>query len=140
MKFCEYCGTKLFDIDRTCPKCGAPIFEDKADNKTKNNGTSNFSNVNQQNFNNINKEEHERQKKKEQINLLVKEIAFVFMILSCICWGFIIIPLFWMIPMTIHYYNNCIKLKRPTTMFFKVCTLLFCNIISGLIMIFGEQN
>ena len=25
---CEYCETKLFDTDRRCPGCGAPIKEE----------------------------------------------------------------------------------------------------------------
>lgn len=26
-KFCKYCGCKIFEKDRCCLKCGAPIYE-----------------------------------------------------------------------------------------------------------------
>lgn len=37
-KFCKYCESKIFDEDRTCPKCGAPIKDSirNIGNKTEN--------------------------------------------------------------------------------------------------------
>ncbi len=64
----------------------------------------------------------------------MKTAAKVLMILSTIVCGFAVIPLAWMIPMTVHY-SRCIKQGRKVTTGFKVCTLLFVNTISGILML-----
>lgn len=68
----------------------------------------------------------------------MKTVAKVFMILSCIGAGISLIPLCWMIPMTVHYFN-AVKEHRPVSVGFKVCTLLFVNIISGIVMLCDNE-
>ncbi len=58
----------------------------------------------------------------------------VFMILSCVFSVFIIVPLFWMIPMTIVSWKKMDQMQ-PLGLAFKICTLLFVGIIPGILML-----
>ena len=60
--------------------------------------------------------------------------AKVFLILSCISVGIFLVPLIWMLPMTISYFNAC-KEGRSVSTGFKICTLLFVNMIAGILML-----
>ncbi len=60
--------------------------------------------------------------------------AKILMIVSTVIMGFYIIPLAWCIPMTIAY-NNMLKNNQPVSTGFKICTLLFVNTISGILML-----
>lgn len=51
-----------------------------------------------------------------------------------ICSVLALLPLFYLIPMTVYYFKAT-KNKRPVGMAFKVCTLLFVNMIAGILMI-----
>ena len=58
----------------------------------------------------------------------------VFMIIGCVLSiNMLCIPLIWKIPMTIHAFK---KINRDEAMGtgFKVCSLLFCNMIAGIMM------
>lgn len=65
-------------------------------------------------------------------------VILVFMIISCVVQGFFLIPLAWCIPMTIHA-NNCMKRGIKMDVGFKVCVLLFQNMIAGIIMLCDEK-
>ena len=60
--------------------------------------------------------------------------AKFFMILSCIIYGLTIIPLLWMIPMTASLSKK-LKTNEEISIGFKICVLLFCNQISGIILL-----
>ena len=62
------------------------------------------------------------------------QIAFIFMIISCVAFAFCIIPLCWVIPMTISL-NNKMKSGEPISVGFKVCTLIFVNTIAGVLLL-----
>ena len=61
-------------------------------------------------------------------------IAKVFMIISCVCLGFLIIPLAWCIPMTVSYSRK-LENHEPISTGFKVCTLIFVNVVAGILML-----
>ena len=65
--------------------------------------------------------------------------AQVFMIISTIYWGFFLIPLAWCIPMTVALSNK-IKSGEQISTGFKVCILLFVNIISGILLLCDTNN
>ncbi|MBR2441835.1 MAG: hypothetical protein IKB20_02055 [Clostridia bacterium] len=56
------------------------------------------------------------------------------MIIATVVLGLYIIPLAWCLPMTISYCKK-IKENRPISTSFKVCTLLFVNLIAGILML-----
>lgn len=66
-------------------------------------------------------------------------IAFILNLLTTIglCW--LIIPLAWMIPMTVHTWG-VYKGNKPNTTCFGVCTLIFVNFISGILMLVAKKH
>lgn len=61
----------------------------------------------------------------------LKLAAFIFMIISICSIGLTLLPLCWMIPMCVYYYRN----DGYVSTGFKVCTLLFCSFIGGILML-----
>ena len=68
-------------------------------------------------------------------NILILLIK-IFMILGCIGTGLagFLIPFCWTIPMTIHLLKKLEK-NEPISIGFKVCTLLFCSLIAGIMLL-----
>lgn len=66
-------------------------------------------------------------------------IAFIWDILCLVsvCW--LLIPLAWMIPMTVHTYG-IYKGTKPNTTGFGVCTLLFLGVISGILLLCSKKD
>ncbi len=60
--------------------------------------------------------------------------AFVLNLIFTISAGFLIIPLAWMIPMTVRSYH-IYKGTKPNTVAFGVCDLLFCGLIPGILLL-----
>ena len=58
----------------------------------------------------------------------------VFMVLSCIAVGWLIIPLAWCIPMTVSVFKK-LNNNEPIGTGLKVCTLLFVSIIPGICLL-----
>lgn len=110
MKYCTKCGAEIMDEAIICPKCGcATGYQPEKNTKTSNEESS------------------------------LKTVAKIFMILSCVVCAFAIIPLCWMIPMTVTYCNK-INHHEPVSVGFKVCTLLFVNQIAGILMLCDTEN
>ena len=68
----------------------------------------------------------------------LKMITKIFMIIGCVVTGIYLIPLCWTIPMTLHYFK-CVKENRPVGVAFKICSLLFVNLIAGILMLCDNQ-
>ena len=67
-------------------------------------------------------------------------VAFILALLSTISVGWLILPLAWMLPMTIHTWG-LYKGTKYNTIAFGVCALLFLNTISGvLLLVSGEDH
>lgn len=119
MKYCYRCGKQIEDNDEFCPYCGA-----KMDSTGPSMAQATAKNTSD--------------KEEKQMNAL-ELIAFIFMILSCISFVFFLFPLCWMIPMTVIYYKS-VKERKPVSVAFKVCTLLFVNLLSGILMLVDEET
>ena len=66
---------------------------------------------------------------------VIKTVTKVFMILGCIAGaGAFLIPLAWCIPMTVSYFRK-VERHEPISVGFKVCTLLFVNMVAGILML-----
>ncbi len=72
--------------------------------------------------------------KKEESSVL-RTIAKIFMVLGCVSSGWCLFPLIWTIPMTIRYFSGA---KVSTG--FKVCSLLFVNMVAGIIMLCDSEQ
>ena len=113
MKFCQHCGAQLMDEAVICPRCGCAVAHKRAYNQSMNgkaNGTDDLATA-----------------------------AKVFLILSCVICGCALFPLAWMLPITITIFD---KLKRgePIGTGLKVCTLIFVNIIAGILLLCRDDE
>ena len=106
--FCSKCGSEIMEEAVICPKCGCYT------------SNANVSKIN-------------KSVKSTQTSSL-KTAAKILMIISCVCMGFWFFTLAWTIPMTINY-NNKIKTGESIGTGFKICTLLFVNVIAGILML-----
>lgn len=74
-----------------------------------------------------------------EVNSVLATVAKIFMIIGCISSGWAIIPLIWTVPMTIHYWK-AIDNNERIGVGFKVCTLLFVNLIAGVLMLVDTDH
>ena len=58
----------------------------------------------------------------------------VFLILGCIAQGWLILPLAWLLPITITVWNR-MKNNKPVGVGLKICTLLFVSLIGGILLL-----
>ncbi len=129
-KYCVHCGNQILSEAVMCPKCGSSAGKNKR----------NISNGD-----------------KSRVLKLAVKIFMLIAVGSCIANGvgalltstwvvlgaghFVVshvifsslIPLVWIIPMTIHYFKAT-KNNQPVGTGFKVCTLIFVNFIAGILM------
>lgn len=66
-------------------------------------------------------------------------VAFIFCLLSTISVGWLLIPLAWMVPMTVHCWG-IYKGEKPNTVGFGVCTLIFLSIVGGICLLVGKKD
>lgn len=109
MKYCATCGKELNDNAVYCDRCGTQV-----DNRRR--ATDRYGN--------------EIVKHDSALTLATK----IFMIISCVVSACVVIPLAWCIPMTVSYWN-AVEEGRPVSTAFKVCTLIFVNVIPGILML-----
>ena len=109
MKYCSHCGKELVDEAVVCTNCGCAVLG--AEVSTTNN-------------------EGEKE--------TIRTIAKILMIFACVCALFAgVIPLAWCIPMTVKYWKAVENHEKVSTAF-KVCTLLFVNVIAGILMLIDD--
>ncbi|ATZ16622.1 hypothetical protein JN01_0157 [Entomoplasma freundtii] len=68
--------------------------------------------------------------------------AFILMIIITVCSGFLIIPLAWMIPMTLMVKKARDEVNTPyerSRLGLAICCLLFCGIIPGILAIIATS-
>ena len=132
MKFCTKCGRQLPDEAMFCDKCGSAVSGLESTSATDPFGGDPF-NANHQNVNAA-----QNNSQNGEVSTL-KLVAKIFMILACVASAFAIIPLAWTIPMTVSYSNK-IKNHEPVSVGFKICTLLFVNVVSGILMLCDTED
>jgi len=69
----------------------------------------------------------------------LRMVAFVFCIISTVSIGWLIIPLAWLIPMTIHCWGVYKGTKSNTTAF-GVLTLIFVSMVSGILLLISGED
>ena len=72
--------------------------------------------------------------KTNEDNSQLKTLIRVFMIIGCVLSGIEVIPLAWTIPMTVILLRKLDR-NEPISLAFKVCTLLFCSMVSGIMLL-----
>lgn len=112
MKYCQHCGTQLCDEAVVCINCGCAVQTMSANNQP---ATQNEPST-------------------------LKTIAKIFMLIGCIMSAcYLLIPLCWTIPMTVHYWK-AVENKQPVSTGFKVCSLLFVSLIGGVLMLCDNKD
>ena len=66
-------------------------------------------------------------------------VAFVLNVICTVLCCWLIIPLAWMIPMTVHSWG-IYKGTKPNTVAFGVCTLFFLSLVSGILLLVSTKN
>ena len=66
-------------------------------------------------------------------------VSFIFAILTTVGCGVFIIPLAWMIPLCVINWG-IYKGQKPNTVAFGVCMLLFCNLVSGILLLCSNKD
>jgi hypothetical protein len=74
-----------------------------------------------------------------QTNSTLRLVAFIFALISTITIGWLLIPLAWMIPMTVHHWGLYKGTKKNTTAF-GVCSLIFMSIVSGICLLISGED
>lgn len=69
----------------------------------------------------------------------LKLIAFIFSLISTICVGWTLLPLAWMIPMTVISYG-IYKGTKKNTVAFGVCMLIFTSFVSGILLLLARKE
>ena len=66
-------------------------------------------------------------------------IAFIFAVISTVSVAMFIVPLCWMVPMTVHCWS-LYKGTKPNTVAFGVCTLIFLSLVSGILLLISTKE
>lgn len=69
----------------------------------------------------------------------LKLIAFILSLVSTVGFGWTLIPLAWMIPMTVISYGIYKGTKKNTTAF-AVCMLIFTSFVSGILLLVAKKE
>lgn len=126
MSFCKNCGLELEDHDNFCPRCGTKIMESP------------------------------KKKDNETLNLISKILMIItFVSIGMLSFDFLlssfeipemmlmfllcILPLAWTIPMTVYLFGAFNKQRKISTKF-KICFLIFCNIIVGILLLCRDES
>lgn len=117
--FCSYCGKEIEGGAAFCPHCGSRLGGNEAEPAYQ-----------------APAPQYTAQKRQPST---LATVAFIFMIVSTVIYGFFHIPLAWMLPMTIVFKRK-IDQGLPVGVGFKVCTLLFVNAIAGILMLCDDQT
>lgn len=64
---------------------------------------------------------------------------FVLCVISCVIGAIAVIPLAWLIPMTVHSWG-IYKGKQPNTVCFGVCTLIFVSLVGGILLLISNKD
>ena len=81
----------------------------------------------------------EMAKQKAESDRTLRLIAFILNIVSTVSVGWLLIPLAWMIPMTVISYGIYKGTKKNTSAF-GVCTSIFVNLVSGILLLVSRRD
>ncbi|MCR5514149.1 MAG: zinc ribbon domain-containing protein [Bacilli bacterium] len=123
--YCHHCGKEVENGNKFCPYCGA--LQDRYSDDYRYEER---------------KDEYEESKTSSSkvareaqtgLDLAVK----IFMVLSTVAFGFALIPLIWMVPMTIHAFHKADN-NEEYGIGFSICSLIFVDVVAGILMIIRD--
>jgi hypothetical protein len=66
-------------------------------------------------------------------------IAFIFCLINTILLGWLLIPLTWMVPMTVIAWG-IYKGTKKNTVAFGICTIFFLSLIGGILLLISKKD
>ena len=127
MKYCKHCGNSCEDSNKFCESCGANLEAESAAPQTPQVNVV------------VDTADIHAQATLTDTDKTLRMIAFVFNCISIAssCW--LIIPLAWMIPMTVVSWG-IYKGTRKNTVAFGICNLIFLNIVGGILLLCSSKD
>ena len=134
MKTCTKCGAQVEENVAFCPNCGSDMNAEAAQTtQTVETANGNFSGSEPVYQGDVVNGQIPVYQNPYENNGTITAIK-VFMIIACVASvSMYCIPLLWIGPMTYFFFKK-VKNGEPIGTGFKVCTLLFVNIIAGILM------
>ena len=114
--YCKHCGHPVDDDALYCPTCGKKLGENKKEEVK------------------VEVVDNNSLKRNETIS----QIGLIFCIINTVVAGFCLIPLIWMLPMTLSI-NRSLQENKPISIAMKVCTCLFVSLIGGFLLLIGDE-
>ena len=129
--YCHHCGKEVGRGNKFCPHCGVLLQEDEYGDRPGE-------------YDDVDVTEKEPKKKKQIINESTKReldtLIKIFMLIPTILLGFAIIPLIWMVPMTMAAWKKADN-KEPYGLVLSVCSIIFMGIpVAGVMMIIRDLD
>lgn len=66
-------------------------------------------------------------------------VAKVFLIIGCVMWGVLMLPLAWCIPLTLSVFHN-FNDRTPIGTGMKICILLFVSVVAGICLLCLDES
>lgn len=123
--YCHHCGKEVENGNKFCPYCGA-LQDRYSDDYRYEERKDEY----EESKNSSSKAASEAQ---TGLDLAVK----IFMVLSTVAFGFAVIPLIWMVPMTIHAFHKADN-NEEYGIGFSICSLIFVDVVAGILMIIRD--
>ena len=115
--FCKFCGHPVSEDAIYCPTCGKKLDEVKKEEV---------------------KVEAVGLETPKKRNETIAQIGLVFCTINTIIAGFVLIPLIWMLPMTVSIYKS-LQEHKPISVAMKVCTCLFLSLLGGVLLLIADE-
>ena len=119
MKYCTNCGHKLEDAAKFCPQCGTP---QSAEYQTKEHVEGTV-------VGSSNDDEHET----------LRTLAKIFTIIGAVVQGICIIPLLWVLPITLPLMRAYEENRKPS-LAICILDLLFVSFVGGLFALVDHET
>ena len=120
--YCHHCGKEVENGNKFCPYCGALQDRYSEDDRYEEAEVVDSS-----------KKDKVASEAQTGLDLAIK----IFMVLSTVAFGFALIPLIWMVPMTIHAFHKADN-NEEYGIGFSICSLIFVDVIAGILMIIRD--
>lgn len=112
--FCPKCGAEVSGSDLYCSKCGEKLQKEEKEVK----------------------QEIVYNGKRDKTILT---LGLVLCIVNTVFFGFVLIPLLWMVPMCVSL-NGKIERNEAISVGFKVCLCIFVSLFGGIFIILGDDK
>ena len=120
--YCHHCGREVENGNKFCPQCGALQDRYSEDDRYEEAEVVDSS-----------KKDKVASEAQTGLDLAIK----ILMIIPTVACGFLLIPLIWMVPMTMHAFKQAEK-NEPYGIGFSICSLIFVDPIAGVLMIIRD--